>query len=173
MKLNFDQLKTDNPFGLPEAGYHHAVISSAEVKKTKAGKTYISTKFDLVSHPDGKTYKGFEDNHYIESDSDFVEFKWGRFITVLDLNLTGELEANQVVKILPGRKLGVAIRHNEEEYKGTKTMKAQVDVFKNGYFHQEEFAAMIKNTVADSEDEATPDTPESPADGTEFDPNDF
>jgi len=146
--LNFDNLPTQNPFGIAETGPHYAVIDKAEVLKTKAGAEYIAVSLSLTHAFSGAKIK-HPDNFYTESDNEFVRYKFGRFISVLALGLTGEVDKNLLVKVLPGRKLGVLIKHKEETYNGNTTTKAEVDIFKNGYFTSEEFQSMVARTQAE------------------------
>lgn len=164
--LNFDSLPTNNPFGIAPAGYAFATVEKAEIKKTKASANYLSVTLAL-RYTDGTT-ANFADSHYYESENEFVQFKLGRFISVLALGLSGNIDMSLVAKAIVGRKLGVLVKHKEEEYKGQKQTKAEIDIFKNGYFSVAEFETLIKNAAgpvagepADEEADGPVSTPDN------------
>jgi len=164
--LNFDKLPQNNPFGIPDQGAHFATIEKAEVKLTKAKAEYLAVTLSLRHAETGATAK-YVDNFYVESDSEFVRFKIGRFASVLALGLTGDVDLNRLAKILPGRQLGILIKHKEEVYNGNTTTKAEVDIFKNGYFDVSELQLMTAKATADAAPSIVDDEPAADGDVAE------
>lgn len=107
MAINYDALPSTKPQSTLPAGYYMATIVKAEMKRsTNTGAEYLSLQYDL-NNGKGQTGKLFD--MQMESEKEFLRYKLQRFLTALNLNLSGTFEMKDLCKLVNGKKLVVDV----------------------------------------------------------------
>ena len=102
MAINYDALPSSKPQSTLAPGYYMATIVKAEMKKsTNTGADYLSLQYDL-NNGAGVTGKLFDIQ--MESEKEFLRYKLQRFLTALNLNLSGSFELRDLCKLVNGKK---------------------------------------------------------------------
>ena len=97
MAINFNELPSTKPQSTVPAGYYMATIVKAEMKKSKnTNADYLSIQYDLN---DGAGHTGKLFDMLMESEKEFLRYKLQRFLTALQLNLTGSFELKDLCKL--------------------------------------------------------------------------
>ena len=148
MAINFDTLPGNNPMGqlIPE-GTYYATIEKAEMKAPKNDTSkpdYLNLQY-AITDADGKSYGKLFDM-LTESDSDVMRYKLKRFITALEIPITGTFNLKDLTKIIVGKRFIVDITIQSDK-NGQYADKSVVDVFKNEIFYPLSEATAIFGTV--------------------------
>lgn len=107
MAINYDALPSSKPQSTLAPGYYMATIVKAEMKKSNnTGSEYLSLQYDL-NNGAGVTGKLFDIQ--MESEKEFLRYKLQRFLTALNLNLSGSFELKDLCKLVNGKKLIVDV----------------------------------------------------------------
>jgi hypothetical protein len=167
MPINFNSLPNSNPGALPEKGTYYATIKKAEMKAAKtAGKPdYLNLQLGLTK-PDGKG-AGTIFDIIAESENEIARYKIQRFITALQVPITGTFELKDLVKIVQNKQLIVDI--TIQESKDGYPAKAIVDVFSGQIYYPMSDAAQLfgaETSPVIHADDAEDTTP--PQDDTEY-----
>lgn len=118
MAINYDSLPSSKPQSTLPAGYYMATIVKAEMKRSaNTGAEYLSLQYDL-NNGKGQTGKLFD--LQMESEKEFLRYKLQRFLTALNLNLTGSFELKDLCKLVNGKKLVVDVGVEENEQYGKR-----------------------------------------------------
>jgi hypothetical protein len=115
MAINFNELPSSKPQSTLPAGYYMATIVKAEMKRsTNTGNEYLSLQYDL-NNGAGVTGKLFD--MQMDSEKEFLRYKLQRFLTALNLTLSGSFELKDLCKLVNGKKLIVDVTvDNNEQY---------------------------------------------------------
>ena len=117
MAINFNELPSSKPQNVLPEGYYMATIVKAEMKTSKnTGAAYLSLQYDL-NNGAGVTGKLFD--MQFDSEKEFLRYKLQRFLTALQLNLTGSFELKDLCKLVGGKKLVVDVT-TEDTDRGTR-----------------------------------------------------
>lgn len=132
MAINFNALPNEKPNANPAPGQYFATIEKAEMKanKTPGKPDYLNLTLGLQTK-DGKSAGKIFDI-IAESDNDVVRYKIQRFITALEIPITGAFELRDLPKIIVGKKIIVDITIDDPKKKDPNSpyaAKAVVDVF--------------------------------------------
>lgn len=155
MSINFDRLPKEKPegmgeFTLPAEGFHKATIHKTEMKVSKAGNDYLSLQLKLSN---GSIIFDI----IMDSDKPALMYKLSRLIQACHLPLTGELTLEDLGKVILNKEIVVDVVHNESEYNGKTTTRAEVEMFANDiYYPIEEYSTLIGE--ADSDEQPTTGT---------------
>lgn len=125
MAINFDKLPTENPYALPPIGIYKAKVTKAEMKTGPKGP-YLNLTLAL-SDGKGRRYGNLFDM-VSESGHQVVQYKLGRLVSALKLNLHGMCELRDLAKIIVGREMCVDVTHQPDNRDETQ-MQAKVRVF--------------------------------------------
>lgn len=107
MAINYDALPSSKPQSTLPAGYYMATIVKAEMRKSNnTGSEYLSLQYDL-NNGAGVTGKLFD--MQFDSEKEFLRYKLQRFLTALNLNLSGSFELKDLCKLVNGKKLVVDV----------------------------------------------------------------
>lgn len=155
MAINFDALPNNNPMGqtIPE-GTYYATIDKAEMRAPKDDPSkpdYLNLQYSIKG-ADGKSYGKLFDI-ISESDHDIVRYKLQRFITALQLPITGTFQLKDLTKIIVNKQLIVDIK--VDPGKNGYADKSVVDVFKNEIYYPLSEASAIFGTVSPQAEEPT------------------
>lgn len=144
MAINYDELPSIKPDNVLPNGYYKATIVKAEMRVSKnTGAPYLSVQYDL-SNDQGNTGKLFD--MQMESEKEFLRYKLQRFLTALQLNLTGTFELKDLCKLINGKKIIVDVS-TEDSDRGKRNT---VNSFEHEiYYPISEWAALTGATVAD------------------------
>ena len=148
MAINFDTLPGNNPMGqlIPE-GTYFATIDKAEMKAPKNDPSkpdYLNLQY-TITDANGKSYGKLFDM-LTESDSDVVRYKLKRFITALEIPITGTFNLKDLTKIIVGKRFIVDITIQSDKNRQYAD-KSVVDVFKNEIYYPLSEATAIFGTV--------------------------
>jgi hypothetical protein len=133
MSINFNALPSDKPNALPDPGKYFAVIEKAEMKSSTTDPNkpdYLSITFALTNKEGKSCGKIFD--ILSESDKDLIRYKIQRFITALNIPITGNFELKDLTKIVVGKKLILDVTIDDPKKKDPNSpysAKAVVDVF--------------------------------------------
>lgn len=132
MAINFDALPTDKPNVLPEKGTYIATIEKAEMRNPRdtSKPAYLSLTYALKD-TSGKSAGKLFDGIY-ESDHDLMRYKLMRFITALEIPLTGNFELKDLCKVIQNKTFIVDVTKEEKE---GQQPKAVVDIFTNQIYY--------------------------------------
>lgn len=120
MAINFNELPSTKPQNTVPAGYYMATIVKAEMKTSKnTNSNYLSLQYDLN---DGKGTTGKLFDMLMESDKEFLRYKLQRFLTALQLNLTGSFELKDLCKLVNGKKLIVDVEIEDKDQYGKRNV---------------------------------------------------
>jgi len=149
MSINLDAVPDKNPSAPIDEGTYLATVTKTKMSQPNdinKGE-YLHVEYS-VEGTDGS--KGaFSDNHY-DSDSSYLQFKLKRFLTALDLQLTGEIELKDIEKLVQvGSKLVLVVRHSTSEWKGVKKTDAEIDIFGSDCFYPVSDWAKFKGDADD------------------------
>lgn len=115
MAINFDSLPKQNPYNTPiqiDSGYYRAIITKAQMYKTRdQSSEYLGVTSDLFDVT-GKKVAAFFDR-FQDSDKPLLQFKLGRFVICLGLNIAGTMELKDLAKIIPGKEYALEIEQQE------------------------------------------------------------
>lgn len=145
MAINFDTLPNDKPITGAQPGTYYAVIEKAEMKQGKdtTKPPYLNLFLALTTKegkPAGKIYDILS-----ESDHEIVRFKLKRFITALNIPVTGMFELKDLTKVVVGKQLIVDIAHDKSE-----PPRPQVDLFSGkAYYSLSEREEAFKAAVGE------------------------
>jgi hypothetical protein len=130
--INFNALPTDKPNALPAAGPYFATIEKAEMKTPNNPNKPDYLNLTLaIQNKEGKSAGKIFDI-LSESDNDVIRYKLLRFITALNLPITGAFELKDLTKIVTGKKMIVDVTIDDPKKKDPNSpysAKAVVDVF--------------------------------------------
>ena len=116
MAINYDSLPNTKPQNVLPAGYYQATIVNAEMRISKNTKNpYLSIQYDL-NNGAGITGKLYD--LQMESEKEFLRYKLQRFLTALQLNLSGSFELKDLCKLINGKKLVVDVTIEKDERTG-------------------------------------------------------
>lgn len=140
MAINFNTLPSDKPNALPEKGSYIATIEKAEMKNPKdtSKPPYLNLTFALKT-PDGKSAGKIFDI-ISESEHELVRYKLSRFITALEIPITGMFELKDLCKIIQGKTIIIDITKEEKE---GQNPRAVVDIFTNQIYYSMKDASEI------------------------------
>lgn len=160
--INFDSLPTNNPMAGVKPGTYFATIDKAEMKQPKDPQKpmYLSVQYTLTTKEGKGAGKLFD--ILTESDSDVVRYKIGRFITALELPLTGAFALKDLAKIIAGKKLILDVTTDTKSDKP----RAVVDVFKGGIYYS------LNQPPVEFADTLPQDNEIAASDAEDFIPND-
>ena len=138
MAIIYDALPSSKPQNVLPSGYYMATIVKAEMKRsTNTGADYLSLQYDL-NNGAGVTGKLFD--LQMESEKEFLRYKLQRFLTALNLNLTGTFELKDLCKLVNGKKLIVDVSVEENAQYGKRNT---VNSFEHEiYYNVNEWASM-------------------------------
>ncbi len=127
MGINFDSLPTKNPFSVPDIGIYKGVIVKAEMKQPKDPNKleYLNLQVNLENAQGEKSGVVFDSQY--DSDKKLLQYKLGRFVNALMLNLTGNVELKDLAKIILNIPFCVEITQ-EEHWKNPDEIQAVVKV---------------------------------------------
>lgn len=121
--VNFDELPQERPGGdiiVFDKGIYDAEIMKAAMATSKtSGTEYLSVQLQLTDET-GKTATVFDS--LFDGDKPLLRYKLGQFIRAINCGLTGSFELKDMVKILPNRKLRVAVKVESNEKYGDKNI---------------------------------------------------
>lgn len=134
MAIDFSKLPGSKPSSnVPKACYI-GVIESAEMKAPKndpTKKKYLNMRLGL-STPDGKSVGKIFDSLF-DSDAALAQFKLSRFITALELPITGDFELADLTKMIVNKRLLVDVCPEKKD--GQPTGRDTVDVFTGDIYY--------------------------------------
>jgi hypothetical protein len=138
MAINYDALPSSKPQSVLPSGYYMATIVKAEMKRSNnTGSEYLSLQYDL-NNGAGVTGKLFD--LQMESEKEFLRYKLQRFLTALNLNLTGTFEMKDLCKLVNGKKLIVDVTVEENAQYGKRNT---VNSFEHEiYYNVNEWASL-------------------------------
>ena len=147
MGINFDALPNGKPDNVPTNGTYYANIEKAEMKPPKdpTKKPYINVTLALKDK-EGKSVGKIWDK-ITESDHDLMRYKLQRFITALEIPLSGTFELKDLCKIIPGKNFVVDIMREERE---GQRPQGVVDIFTNEIYYPMSQASEIFEIVGGS-----------------------
>lgn len=147
MAINYDALPSTKPQSVLPSGFYMATIVKAEMKKsTNTGSEYLSLQYDL-NNGAGVTGKLFD--LQMESEKEFLRYKLQRFLTALNLNLSGSFELKDLCKLVNGKKFIVDVTVEDNAQYGKRNA---INSFEHEiYYKINEWASLTAN-------EATPVT---------------
>lgn len=131
MAINYDALPSTKPQNTLPAGYYMATIVKAEMKRsTNTGAEYLSLQYDL-NNGAGVTGKLFD--LQMESEKEFLRYKLQRFLTALNLNLSGSFELKDLCKLVNGKKLivDVSVEDNTQYGKRNTVNSFEHEIYYN------------------------------------------
>lgn len=133
MAINYTSLPTNKPSSNIQKGCYVGIIEIAEMKSPKdtTKKKYLNLRLGLTT-PDGKNVGKVYDI-LTESEQPTAQFKLGRFITALNLPITGSFELADLVKMVQNKKLLVDICPEKKD--GQPTGRDVVDVFSGDIYY--------------------------------------
>lgn len=147
MAINFDQLPNSKPNAIPPKGPYYALIEKAEMRQPKDEdkRPYLSLAYSLKNKDGVSQGKLFD--ILSESDSDIPRYKLQRFITALQIPITGSFELKDLAKIVPGKSFIVDVI----EDKRSDRPQATVDVFSGEiYYPLSEASAVFGDPTDDT-----------------------
>lgn len=144
MAINYDSLPSSKPQSTLPAGYYMATIVKAEMKKsTNTGADYLSLQYDL-NNGAGVTGKLFDIQ--MESEKEFLRYKLQRFLTALNLNLSGSFELRDLCKLVNGKKFIVDVTVEDNAQYGKRNA---VNSFEHEiYYNINEWASLTSANAA-------------------------
>lgn len=149
MAINFDALPTDKPNAIPDKGSYIATIEKAEMRNPKDPKkpAYLSLTY-VLKDASGKFAGKLFDGIY-ESDHDLMRYKLMRFITALEIPLTGSFELKDLCKIIQNKTFIVDITKEDKE---GQPPRAVVDIFTNQiYYPMSEASEIFGNSACETQ----------------------
>lgn len=163
MAINYDALPSTKPQSVLPAGYYMATIVKAEMKRSQnTGSEYLSLQYDLN---DGKGVTGKLFDLQMESEKEFLRYKLQRFLTALNLNLSGSFELKDLCKLVNGKKfvIDVGVEDNEQYGKRNTVNSFEHEI----YYSINEWASLTAAPTdpfnAVEEDIPTPTDSDAPA----------
>lgn len=113
MAINYDALPSSKPQSVLPSGYYMATIIKAEMKRSKSGSDYLNLQYDLNN---GKGVTGKLFDMQFDSEKEFLRYKLQRFLTALNLTLSGTFELKDLCKLVNGKKfiVDVSVEDNEQ-----------------------------------------------------------
>lgn len=118
MAINYDSLPSSKPNSYVPAGFYKATIIKAEMKRSQnTGNEYLSIQYDLTNDA-GQSGKLFD--ILMESEKEFLRYKLQRFLTALNLNLTGAFELKDLCKLINNKKLIVDVQVEDDDKYGKR-----------------------------------------------------
>ena len=132
MSINFDSLPTEQPSSLMPDGKYLFKIKRVELKSSTNNEgSYLSL---LLASNHGNVFDNISD-----SEKPLARFKLGQFMRALDINLTGNFELKDLVKILPSKELVAAV--TTQPAKDGYRAKNIIDAFDEQIFYPADFLA--------------------------------
>ena len=131
MAINYDALPSTKPQSVLNPGYYMATIVKAEMKKSNnTGADYLSLQYDL-NNGAGVTGKLFDIQ--MESEKEFLRYKLQRFLTALNLNLSGSFELRDLCKLVNGKKfiVDVGVEDNAQYGKRNTVNSFEHEIYYN------------------------------------------
>lgn len=152
--INFDTLPDSNPASLPAKGKYYATIKKAEMKQPQDTTKPMYLNLQLALKDAQGRDAGTVFDIISESDHQLVRYKLKRFITALELPITGEFELRDLAKVVPNKQFIVDITHEEKD---GRPPKAVVDIFTAEIYYPMSMASEIfGNSFADNADDDVP-----------------
>jgi hypothetical protein len=114
MAINFDNIPKENGsqgFAPIKKGLYRGVIRKSEMKKKDGGGVYLNVMFDLFDES-GKKAGVLYDN-FVDSEKQYPQYKIGRFVRALGLNIKGSMELRDLQKLLGTKSLVVDVDQPE------------------------------------------------------------
>lgn len=112
MAINFDSLPTEKSFGI-EPGRYAGTIKSAEMRTpssaSSTGNPYLSAKVELDN---GKLVF----INLFEPSKEFLAFQLGRFLNAIGVELKGQGELKDLIKVIIGKRLELQLVNNDRGY---------------------------------------------------------
>lgn len=166
--MNFDNLSTSkwtkkNADFEKKSGVYVATITEAKAGKSKAGKNMLTVKLKLEKG-------GFATEYFVESDSNFCQYKMRRFLTACKIPCTGEMSLEDLATLVADKQIVYVAQLRE--YEGKNMYEANMRDME-GYYPVEEFEEItgIYNRV--HEIEVVPDGFEMPMPTGDADEEEF
>lgn len=132
MSINFDSLPTEQPSSLMADGKYLFKIKRVELKTSATSEgSYLSL---LLSSSHGNVFDNISD-----SEKPLARFKLGQFLRALDIQLAGNFELKDLVKILPSKELVGAV--TTQPAKDGYRAKNIIDAFDEQIFYPADFLA--------------------------------
>lgn len=136
---------------MPEPGTYFGIIEKAEMKAPKDPNKpdYLNLTIALQDKTGKACGKIFD--ILSESDKDLIRYKIMRFITALNIPITGAFDLKDLTKIVTGKKLIVDITIDDPKKKDPDSAypaKAVVDVFTGMIYYPLSEASTIFGTAA-------------------------
>lgn len=140
MAINFNALPSDKPNAIPPKGPYYATIEKAEMKPPKdtSKPPYLNLVLALKDAAGKSAGKVFD--IISESDHELVRYKLQRFITALEIPITGNFELKDLCKIVQSKQLIVDITKEEKE---GQAPRAVVDLFTGEVYYSMKQATEI------------------------------
>ena len=130
MAINYDSLPSTKPSNVIPAGFYKAKIINASMKISKtSGDAYLSVQYDLTNDA-GVTGKLFD--MLFDSEKEFLRYKLQRFLTALNLNLSGSFELKDLCKLVNGKELIVDVNIEDSAQYGKRN---SVNSFENEIYY--------------------------------------
>lgn len=144
MSINYDALPSTKPQNTLPSGFYMATIVKAEMKRsTNTGSDYLSLQYDL-NNGAGVTGKLFDIQ--MESEKEFLRYKLQRFLTALNLNLSGSFELKDLCKLVNGKKFIVDVTVEDNAQYGKRNT---VNSFEHEiYYNINEWASLTSANAA-------------------------
>lgn len=160
MAINYDALPSTKPQNVLPAGYYMATIVKAEMKRsTNTGSDYLSLQYDL-NNGAGVTGKLFD--LQMESEKEFLRYKLQRFLTALNLNLSGTFELKDLCKLVNGKKFIVDVTVEDNAQYGKRNT---INSFEHEiYYPINEWASLTSSTAVPTGLDAVEDDVPAPTD---------
>lgn len=145
MPINFNELPGNKPSSNIPKGCYLGTIETAEMKtpKTAGKKPYLNMRLALATaegKPVGKIF-----DIIAESEAALAQFKLQRFVTALNLPITGEFELSDLVKMVQNKKLLVDVCPEKKD--GQPTGRDVVDVSSADIYYNLAEASRVFNGV--------------------------
>ena len=158
--INFNELPNSKPagFSIIEKGRYLGTIEKAEMKQGKdvSKPPYLNITWNLTK--DGKPMGKFFDLITEPGDSDIPRYKLKRFITALELPITGAFTLADLSKMVPGKSAYIDITVDEK----SEPARNQVDVFTGEIYYSVNDIGVDETTDEIAANDAADVAPASP-----------
>lgn len=140
-------------------GFYRAKIGKAEVKLSKAGNKYMSLRLQC-STLDKSASAGIVWDCITASDSKWAQYKLARLITACNIPLKGELELEDLAKLIANREVIIDVKARDDD-----PTRFEIDPFSHEcYYSEAQFNEMQSATNTTAEPDDFMNVPEQSAD---------
>lgn len=153
MAINFDALPTERERSVVAPGTYKFEITKAEMKEpwNGEGSDYLGLSLKLTTL-DGKM-AGFINDKIVENPKPSVAYKIQRLIRAVDLDISGEIELDDLAKLMVGAKGFVDVTNFRPE--GSDSDLAIVDLFSYDCYYKKNERAVIESRDKDKKETLT------------------